>query len=76
MMMRLAFALAIHIDAEVLLFDEIFAVGDEAFQTEVPDDDARLHCTWAHAHFRVALGTPGRGDVQQGLCPQSREEGV
>src|SRR6478609_1054824 len=32
MMMRLAFALAIHIDAEVLLLDEIFAVGDEAFQ--------------------------------------------
>ena len=32
MMMRLAFALAIHIDAEVLLLDEIFAVGDEGFQ--------------------------------------------
>jgi len=32
MMMRLAFALAIHVDAEVLLLDEIFAVGDEAFQ--------------------------------------------
>jgi len=32
MMMRLAFSLAIHIDAEVLLLDEIFAVGDEAFQ--------------------------------------------
>ena len=32
MMMRLAFALAIHIDAEVLLLDEIFAVGDESFQ--------------------------------------------
>ena len=30
--MRLAFSLAIHIDAEVLLLDEIFAVGDEAFQ--------------------------------------------
>jgi ABC-2 type transport system ATP-binding protein len=32
MMMRLAFALAIHIDADVLLLDEIFAVGDEVFQ--------------------------------------------
>ncbi len=32
MMMRLAFALAIRIDAEVLLLDEIFAVGDEGFQ--------------------------------------------
>jgi len=32
MMMRLAFSLAIHINAEVLLLDEIFAVGDEVFQ--------------------------------------------
>lgn len=32
MMMRLAFALAAHMDPEVLLLDEIFAVGDEGFQ--------------------------------------------
>jgi ABC-2 type transport system ATP-binding protein len=32
MMMRLAFAVAVHLDAQVLLLDEIFAVGDEAFQ--------------------------------------------
>ncbi len=30
--MRLGFAIAAHIEAEVLLLDEVFAVGDEAFQ--------------------------------------------
>jgi ABC-type polysaccharide/polyol phosphate transport system ATPase subunit len=32
MYMRLGFAIAAHIEADVLLLDEVFAVGDEAFQ--------------------------------------------
>jgi ABC-type polysaccharide/polyol phosphate transport system ATPase subunit len=32
MYMRLGFAIASHVEAEVLLLDEVFAVGDEAFQ--------------------------------------------
>jgi ABC-type polysaccharide/polyol phosphate transport system ATPase subunit len=32
MYMRLGFAIAAHIDADVMLLDEVFAVGDEAFQ--------------------------------------------
>ncbi|HEV8601934.1 MAG TPA: ABC transporter ATP-binding protein [Gaiellaceae bacterium] len=32
MYMRLGFALATHLDADVILLDEVFAVGDEAFQ--------------------------------------------
>jgi ABC-type polysaccharide/polyol phosphate transport system ATPase subunit len=32
MYMRLGFAIAAHLDADVLLLDEVFAVGDEAFQ--------------------------------------------
>jgi ABC-type polysaccharide/polyol phosphate transport system ATPase subunit len=32
MYMRLGFAIAAHIDADVLLLDEVFAVGDERFQ--------------------------------------------
>jgi ABC-type polysaccharide/polyol phosphate transport system ATPase subunit len=32
MYMRLGFSIAVNVDAEVLLLDEVFAVGDEAFQ--------------------------------------------
>src|SRR5215210_4044687 len=32
MAMRLGFAIAAHMEADVLLLDEVFAVGDEAFQ--------------------------------------------
>jgi ABC-type polysaccharide/polyol phosphate transport system ATPase subunit len=32
MYMRLGFAIAAHVEADVLLHDEVFAVGDEAFQ--------------------------------------------
>jgi ABC-type polysaccharide/polyol phosphate transport system ATPase subunit len=37
MMMRLAFSVAIHLDPEVLLVDEILAVGDAAFQQKCFD---------------------------------------
>ena len=37
MQARLAFATAVHVDAEVLLVDEILAVGDLAFQTRCLD---------------------------------------
>ena len=37
MYMRLAFAIAIHVDPEILLVDEILAVGDEAFQRKCLD---------------------------------------
>jgi len=37
MHMRLGFAIAVHVDAEVLLLDEVFAVGDEAFQRKCVD---------------------------------------
>ena len=35
--MRLGFAIAVNVDAEVLLLDEVFAVGDEAFQRKCVD---------------------------------------
>ena len=37
MFMRLAFAVAINVDADILLIDEILSVGDEHFQTKCYD---------------------------------------
>jgi ABC-2 type transport system ATP-binding protein len=37
MYMRLGFAIAAHLSADILLLDEVFAVGDEAFQRKCVD---------------------------------------
>jgi ABC-type polysaccharide/polyol phosphate transport system ATPase subunit len=48
MMMRLAFSVAVHMDPDILLVDEILAVGDSAFQEKC---FGRIH------EFRAAGGT-------------------
>jgi ABC-type polysaccharide/polyol phosphate transport system ATPase subunit len=42
MQVRLAFAVAIQVDAEILLIDEVLAVGDAAFQQKCFDEFNRL----------------------------------
>ncbi len=42
MLVRLAFATAIQVDAEILLIDEVLAVGDAAFQQKCFDEFGRL----------------------------------
>lgn len=42
MAMRLAFAVAIHLDPDVLLIDEVFAVGDAAFQRKCFEEIRRF----------------------------------
>jgi ABC-type polysaccharide/polyol phosphate transport system ATPase subunit len=37
MYMRLAFAVVVHIDADIYLFDEVLSVGDVEFQRKAPD---------------------------------------
>lgn len=41
MFMRLAFSVAVHVDADILLLDEVLAVGDERFQQKCLE---RLEC--------------------------------
>ncbi|MEA2683755.1 MAG: hypothetical protein QOK05_2083 [Chloroflexota bacterium] len=42
MYMRLAFAVAVHVDPEVLIVDEVLSVGDEAFQKKCLERTAEL----------------------------------
>ena len=47
MQVRLAFAVAIQVDADVLLIDEVLAVGDAAFQQKCFDEFTRLKASAA-----------------------------
>lgn len=42
MYMRLAFAVAVHVDPEILIVDEVLSVGDEAFQKKCLERTAEL----------------------------------
>ncbi|HVB37924.1 MAG TPA: ABC transporter ATP-binding protein, partial [Vicinamibacterales bacterium] len=65
MYMRLAFAVAAHLDTEILLVDEVLAVGDLAFQRKClgkMDDVAR--------HGRTVLFVSHNMEAVQRMCPR------
>ena len=66
MYMRLGFAVAVHVDPDILIVDEVLAVGDEGFS---------LKCLDKFAEFKrrgktILLVTHGLGTVQQ-FCDEA-----
>jgi ABC-2 type transport system ATP-binding protein len=51
MLVRLAFAVMIHVDADIMLIDEVLAVGDAAFQQKCFDEFERIRDSGATVLF-------------------------
>ena len=66
MYVRLGFAVAIHVDPEILVVDEVLAVGDAEFQEKCRQKFADLH----RAGKTVILVTHSMDDVR-GMCDQA-----
>jgi homopolymeric O-antigen transport system ATP-binding protein len=66
MFVRLAFAVAAHLQPEILLIDEVLAVGDVAFQKKCL---SRME-TLSHTNHTVLFVSHNLGAIRQ-LCPRS-----
>ena len=64
--MRLGFAVAIHVDPDVLLVDEVLAVGDEGFTHKCLDKFARVQAPRQDDPARHAFARPGRAVLRRG----------
>ena len=66
MLVRLGFAVAVHVDPEVLLIDEVLAVGDEAFQARCID-----RVRWFQEQGRTIVLVTHALDTVRQLCDQA-----
>jgi ABC-type polysaccharide/polyol phosphate transport system ATPase subunit len=66
MAVRLAFAVTIHVEADVLLFDEVLAVGDAAFQEKCHAQFARLK-----AEGRTVILVTHAADAVRRFCDRA-----
>ena len=64
MTMRLGFAIAAFLDADVLLLDEVFAVGDEAFQRKCFGRIFRVQAGGRDDRLRLARRVRGRAALR------------
>ena len=61
MYMRLAFAVAANFEPEILIVDEVLAVGDGPFQKKVLGQDGRDIARWTHRDLRQSQHERHRG---------------
>ena len=66
MFMRLGFSIAAHVDADVMVLDEVLAVGDARLPAQVPRAHLRLPPSWRHHPLRL----PRPGDRRARLRPR------
>ena len=72
MYMRLGFSVAIHVDPDVLLVDEVLAVGDEGFTHKCLDKFARVQAPRQDDPARDALARPRRAVLRRGASGSTR----
>ena len=75
MYVRLAFAVAAHLEPEILMVDEVLAVGDAAVPEEVPGQDGRGCQRQDDGAFRQPQHGRGRSPVQPGCVVPWRPSG-
>ena len=66
MLVRLGFACAVHVDPEILLIDEVLAVGDEAFQAKCLD-----RVRWFQKEGRTIVLVSHALDLVRQICDQA-----
>ena len=74
MYVRLAFAVAVHVDPDILLVDEVLAVGDEPFQRKCMDKIREFQQRGSHDRLRLAQRSTDRGPVRPGGRALARQD--
>ena len=64
MYVRLGFAVAVNVDPDILLVDEVLAVGDEAFQRKCLERVAQVPARGPHDPVRHPRGRPRAPDLR------------
>ncbi len=76
MQMRLGFSIAVHLQPDMLLLDEVFAVGDVDFQQRCMRTMRELPGSAEDPAVRLAFGRRRAADVQAGVPAGSRTVAV
>ena len=73
MYVRLGFSVAINVDPDVLLVDEVLAVGDEEFQRKCNEKFAELRAAGQDHRGRVARPRPDAHDLRRAGLARARQ---